>query len=141
MKDLDQSDVDRDAEAMGDLEDLRAWVKGQYPNVEVQRETTSDDDGEADGWDYYLYIPHNEFRWPEPSSLFDVRCLQHPEGRWSTKGPSRSLHWLGWKTTTQLHQEFSWRECPCDIRDMYVRVPLDAGWLKLEGDEDGPAGD
>jgi hypothetical protein len=141
MKDLDQGDVQRDADAMGDLEDLREYIKRQYPNVEVRRETTSDDEGDADGWDYYLYIPGNEFKWPEPGDLFDVRCIDHLNGRWSTKGPSRLLHWLGWGGKGfSHHPEFGYGECPCKMDKMYVRVPLGSEWLKLE-DDSGPAGD
>jgi hypothetical protein len=144
MKDLDQSDVDADARDMEDLQGLQEWVKQQYPNVEVRRETVSDDDGEADGWSYFLYIPYNEFKWPEPGELFDVRCLEHKEGRWSTKGPQRNLHWLGYRSDKgdyKIHPEYRMDECPCKMDKMHVRVPLEDGWLKLEGDEDGPTGD
>ena len=138
MKDLDQSDVEADAERMADLQELQEWVKRQHPNVEVRRETTSDDCGLADGWDYYLYIPYNEFKWPEPGNLFELRCKNHLEGHWSTKGPSRNLHWMGWgEDGFTKHDVYMFSECPCPVSDLVVRVAIDGGYLELE-DESEP---
>ena len=70
------------------------------------------------------------FAFPEAGpEMFELTCVNHPEGRWLTKNPdTRHIHFVGWDRIGSFgpgdrHPEFGIRECPCPYSDLRVILP------------------
>lgn len=76
-------------------------------------------------------IPYNEFKWTEEDGHVDysyhklLECPKHPESKYSTKGPGRSLHMIGAGLV---------KECPCPIRELVVITDGDSWTTTIKQD-------
>lgn len=73
-----------------------------------------------------LDLEGNDVKFELGSGMYELTCVNHPQGKWLTKHPlERHLHWIGWFDENGNRVEVEdfgfYKECPCPYSDLRVR--------------------